>query len=154
MIKKLFIVETICVVILLLLCSSVSALAQTHFPLSKTESSISVSSGEDYEVYIGAGWFRDEGNGTFGLGWHMTVNNTGNTSISGVMYCKTTKLNGELIGDGFWPFSLAYPVISTTVGGWIIDFIPINFIYLSIEIGNKTYSRSGYEICSFVLLVD
>ncbi len=134
--------------------SNVSALAQTHFTLSKTESSISVSSGEDYEVYIGAGWLRDVGNGTFGLGWHMTVNNIGDTNISGFMYCKTTKLNGKLIGDEIYPFFLAYSNESITVGGWIIDFIPINFIELSVKIGDKTYSRSGYEIGSFVLMVD
>lgn len=45
MLKKLLIIETICAVVLLVLGSSVPALAQTHFSLSKTESSISVSSG-------------------------------------------------------------------------------------------------------------
>jgi len=67
MLKKLLMVETICTVVLLVL--SVPALAQTHFSLSKAKSSISVSSGEDYEVYIGAGMYREEGDGTFGCWW-------------------------------------------------------------------------------------
>ena len=153
MLKKLCILEAICLVVLLILGSSVSALTQTHFTLSKTESSISVSSGEDYEVFIGAGWRREEGNGTFGIGWHATVNNIGDTNISGVFYCKTTKLNGEPLSIGMDSFSL-YPGWGVGWGGWTIELVPINFINLSVEIGNKTYSRSGYEIGPFVILVD
>lgn len=153
MLKKLLMVETICTMVLLVLSSSVPALAQTHFSLSKAKSSISVSSGEDYEVYIGAGIHREEGNGTFGLGWVMTVNNIGDTNISGVFYMKTMTLSGEVICDEIYPFSLAYPLIGVSVGGWTIELIPINFINLSVEIGNKTYSKSGYEIGPFVLLV-
>jgi len=150
MLKKLLMVETICTVVLLVL--SVPALAQTHFSLSKAKSSISVSSGEDYEVYIGAGMYREEGDGTFGLGWVMTVNNIGDTNISGVFYMKTMTLSGEVICDEIYPFSLD-PLIGVGVGGWTIELIPINFINLSVEIGNKTYSKSGYEIGPFVLLV-
>lgn len=103
-------------------------------------------------MYIGAGWRRDEGNGTFGIGWVMTVNNIGDTNISGVMYCKTTKLNGEPLLFEWSSFSL-YPGTGCGYGGWTIELVPINFINLSVEIGNKTYSRSGYEIGPFVLLV-
>ena len=141
------------IVVAVLLGSSVPAIAQTHFSLSKTKSSILISSGEDYEVYIGAGMYREYGNGTFGLGWTMTVDNTGDTNISGVFYTKTTKLNGEPLLINMHSFYL-YPGWGSGVGGWTIELIPINFINLSVEIGNKTYSKSGYEIGPFVLLVD
>ena len=147
-------------IMLLFLGSSVPALAQTHFALSMTESSILVSSGEDYEVYIGAGMvrydkaemFRKEGK--FGIGWYMLVEKTGDTPINGICYMKTMTISGEIICDEIYPFSIDYPFIWKAFSGATIDLHPINYINLTVEIGNNTYSRYGYEIGPFVLLVD
>jgi hypothetical protein len=148
------------IILVILLGSSISALAQTHYTSSKTESSISVSSGEDYDVYIGAGMFRFDKaelfrkEGKFGFGWYMLIEKTGDTPINGICYMKTMTLSGKVICDEFYPFSIDDPVIAVAFSGATGGFPPINYINLSVEIGNMTYSRSGYEIGLFVLLVD
>jgi hypothetical protein len=139
-------------IILLFLGSSVPALATTQSFVSKTISSISVSSVEDYKVYIGAGINREYGEGKFGLGWHMTVENTGDTNISGFTYDKETTLLGKLVDNGSGLFSLL-PGTGFSVGSWLLDFHPISFINLTVVVGNMTYSKSGYGIGPFVLLV-
>jgi hypothetical protein len=149
--KKPLIVVSICAVVLLVLGSSVPALAQTHFSLSKVIPSNSALLAEDYQVYIGAGMLRAQGK--FGFGWNMTVVNTGDTPINGVFYMTTMTLSREVICDEITPFSITYPIISVGFRGATIDLHPINFINLSVEIGNMTYSKSGFEIGPFVLLV-
>ncbi len=150
--KKPLIVVSILAVVLLVLCSSVSVLAKSNFSLSKTIPSFSALSSENYEIYIGAGVFRRY-EGKFGLGWHMTVINTGDTTITGTMHDKTTTLFGEVINSGYGSFSVPAGFEIGTVGLMLLDFHPINHIDLTVEVGNMTYSRSGYEIGPFVLLV-
>jgi len=139
-------------VILLFLSSSVPALAKTQSSLSKTIPSISVSSAESYKVYIGAGIFRMYW-GKFGLGWHMTVVNTGDTNITGVMNCTETTLSGKYITGGGGPFSLMpVQIDGLSVCGFFV-LPPIKLINLTIVVENMTYSKTGYEIGPFVLLM-
>jgi hypothetical protein len=138
-------------VILLFLGSSVPALAKTQSSLSKTIPSISALSAEDYQVYIGAGINR-EYEGKFGLGWHMTVMNSGDTNITGTTYNKETTLFGKVVDNGSGPFSLL-PGTGFSVGSALLDFHPISFINLTVVVGNMTYSKSGYGIGPFVLLL-
>jgi hypothetical protein len=161
MYRKLVVVGIICITVLLVLSSGVSALVQTRYSLSDAKSSISVSSGEDYKVWIRAGMFRYDSyvlgwfhEGKFGLGWDMMVYNTGDTNISGFFQVKITKLNGEPIGNNTRPFSIEPDGGSGIGGATIFDLHPIICINLTVEIGNTTYSKSGYEIGPFVLLVD
>jgi hypothetical protein len=148
--KKPLIGVSICAVVLLVLGSSVTVAARTQSTLSKTIPSISASCAEDYIVFIGAGMYRAEGK--FGLGWNMTVINTGDTFITGVFHYKTTTLSGEVLFNESCQF-YAYPGWSNSYGGWTLELHPINFISLSVEIGNITYSKYGYEIGPFVLLI-
>ncbi len=143
---------SILVVVLLLLCSSVSVLAKTNFSFSKKIPSISALSSENYQIYIGAGIIRKY-EGKFGLGWHMWVINTGDTTIRGSMDVKTTTLFGEVIGDGYGPFSVPPGIEIGTGGLMLLDFHPINRIDLTVVVENMTYSKSGYEVGPFVLLV-
>jgi hypothetical protein len=158
--RKLVVVGIICLSVLFVLNSNASAFTQTDFILNKTESPISVSSGEEYKVWIRAGMFRYDSyvlgwfhEGKFGLGWDMMVYNTGDTIISGVLSCKTTKLNGEPIFDKILPFSVE-PDFGKGLGGITLELCPINFINLTVQVGDMTYSKSGYEIGPFVVLVD
>jgi hypothetical protein len=147
--KKIIIVG----VILLLLGSSVPALAKTHFSLSKTLSSSSSSSTEDYQVYIGAGFIRDKGEGKFGVGWHMTIINTGDTNITGFFYGNETNLFGKFLpGSNAGPFSIE-PGVMIVAGSSFYYLHLLVFVHLTVQIGNMTYSKSGYGIGPFVLLV-
>ena len=83
----------------------------------------------------------------------MIVKNTGDTTITGAMYDKTTTLFGEVISNGYGPFSIPLGFEIGTGGLMLLDFHPINHIDLTVEVGNMTYSKSGYEIGPFVLLV-
>ena len=152
--KKPLIVISLFTVILLVLCSSVSAFANNYFSFSKTKSSISFSSGEDYTVYIGAGVHRMYGEGKFGWGWHMFVENTGDTNVTGSMYSEETTLSGELISYGTGNFSLLPGCGSGSGSVTLADLHPINLIDLTVVVENTTYSKSGYGIGPFVLLVD
>ena len=82
--KKPLIVISLCVMMLLLLMPSTSALAQTHFSISRVIPSNSILLAEDYQVYIGAGSIRKYEQ-KIGLGYHMTVMNIGDTNITGSM---------------------------------------------------------------------
>jgi hypothetical protein len=148
--KKPLIVVSLCAVVLLVLGSSVPVVARTQLISSKTIPSVSISLAENYEVYIGAGIFREHG-GKFGFGWNMTVINTGEQNISGVFHSKTTTLSGKVLFDEFEPF-YAYPGWSYGCSGWTLELHPINFINLTIVVENMTYSKYGYEIGPFVLL--
>ncbi len=139
--------------ILLFLGSSVPALANTPSSLSKTIPSISASSAEDYTVYIGAGINRMYGDGKFGFGWHMTVQNTGDTTITGTWLDKTTTLSGKVLGIGNVTFSIEPGIGEGSGCANIVDFHPLTLLTLTVVIGNMTYSKSGYEIGPFVLLV-
>jgi hypothetical protein len=150
--KKPLIGVSILAVVLLVLGSSVPAVARTQSSLPKTMPPISPSSAENYEVYIGAGIIRKY-EGKFGLGWHMIVKNTGDTTITGAMYDKTTTLFGEVISYQYGPFSIPPGVEIGSGGCMLLDFHPINHIDLTVVVENMTYSRSGYEIGPFVLLV-
>ncbi len=143
---------SILAVVLLLLCSSVSVLAKTNFSFSKKIPSISALSFEDYQMYIGAGIIRKY-EGKFGLGWHITVKNNGDTTITGAMYDKTTTLFGKVISNGYGPFSVPPGIEIGTGGLMLLDFHPINRIDLTVVVENMTYSRSGYEIGPFVFLI-
>ena len=139
-------------IILLFLGSSVPALAKTHSSLPKTIiSSISTSS-EDYEVYIGAGIIGMYGERKFGLGYHMSVQNTGDTNITGAFYENFTTLSGEVIGNGYTTFFIPPGVGEGPGSVTLLDFHPITLINLTVVVENMTYSKSGYEIGPFVLL--
>jgi hypothetical protein len=124
-------------VILLFLGSSIPALAKTQ-------------SSEHYKVYIGAGVYREH-EGKIGYGWHMTVENDGDTTITFVMSYNETTLSGKVLFNG------SYPPFSLPPGGWATaggaDFYPIVRIYLTVEVGNMTYTKSGFEVGSFIFLV-
>ena len=139
-------------IILLFLGSSVPALAKTHSSLPETIiSSISTSS-EDYQVYIGAGIIGMYGERKFGLGYHMSVQNTGDTNITGAYYENFTTLSGKVIGNSYNTFSLG-PGIGTGPGSAILlVFHPITRITLTVVVENMTYSKTGYMIGPFVLL--
>jgi len=140
-------------VIMLFLGSSVPALATTQPSVSKTTPSSPASSAEDYKVYIGTGINRDYGEGKFGWGWHMYVENTGDTNITGAMYDIETTLFGEVVDNGSGTFSLR-PGCGSGCGTVILlDFHPITLITLTVVVGNMTYSKSGYSIGPFVLLL-
>ena len=139
-------------IILLFLGSSVPALAKTHSSLPETIiSSISTSS-EDYQVYSGAGIIGFYSERNFGLGWHMSVENTGDTNITGAFIENFTTLSGKVIGNSYNTFSLG-PGIGTGVGAAnLLDFHPITRITLTVVVENMTYSKTGYMIGPFVLL--
>jgi hypothetical protein len=151
--KKPLIVVSICAVVLLVMGSSVPAVAKTQSSLSKTIPLISALYAEDYQVYIGAGINRMYGEGKFGWGWHMTVKNSGNKNITGAWYENITTLSGEVIGNGYSNFSIQ-PGVGEGIGSvYLLDFHPITRINLRVVVENMTYSKSGYEIGPFVLLV-
>jgi len=137
-------------IILLFLGSSVPALAKTQSSLSKTIPSISALSAEDYQVYIGAGMYREH-EGKIGYGWHMTVENDGDTTITVVRSYNETTLSGKVL------FNNSFPPISLGPGGWIncggTNFHLIARIYLTVVVGNITYSKTGYMIGVFVIIV-
>jgi hypothetical protein len=149
--KKPLIGVSICAVVLLL-GSSVPAVARTQSSLPKTMPPISPSSAENYEVYIGAGIIR-EYEQKFGLGWHMTVMNTGDTNITGSTSSKEITLFGKVVDNWSQPFSLR-PGIGFSIGSAVLDFHPITLITLTVVVENTTYSKSGYGIGPFVILVD
>lgn len=139
-------------VILLFLGSSVPAVAKTLSSISKIPLPISPSSAENYEVYIGAG-IISQYEQKFGLGWHISVMNTGDTNITGVTYGEEITLFGKIIGNWSGPFSLK-PGIGFSFGTAGLDYHPINLIYLTVVVENTTYSKSGYGIGPFVLLTN
>jgi hypothetical protein len=140
-------------VMLLFLGSSIPTLAKNQSSLSKTISLSSASSAEDYIVYIGAGIFRKHVGGNFGFGWQMEVDDTGNKNITGVFYEKETTLSGKDISNETDPFSLK-PDTGFGVGSFsMLRLPPIKIISLTVVVENMTYSKSGYEIGPFVLLV-
>jgi hypothetical protein len=149
--KKPLVVISLCAMVLLGLGSSGPALAQNHFSLSKEISSNSALVAEEYQVHIGAGIIRQY-EGRFGLGWHMTVMNTGDTNITGTTYSKEITLFGNVVDNWNSPFSLQ-PGIGFSVGSAVLDFHPITRINLTVVVENMTYSKSGYGIGPFVLLV-
>jgi len=143
---------SICAVVLLVLGSNGPAFAKTQSSLPTTILSLISTSSEEYEVHIGAGIHRLNGEGKFGWGWHTTVKNTGDTNITGFMYDKETTLSGKVISYGSGPFSLV-PGMSVSAGTVnLLDFHPITLINLTVVVGNMTYSRSGYGIGPFVFL--
>jgi hypothetical protein len=140
-------------IVMLVFGSSVPALARTPSSLSTIITTGPASTSEDYAVYIGAGIMR-EYEGKVGLGYHMTVQNTGDTNITGITYENCTTLFGKEYSNGQQPFSLK-PQTGFSVGTWVIlDFHPITHITLTVVVGNVTFSKSGYEIGPLVLLVD
>jgi len=150
--KKHLIGVSICAVVLLVLGSSGPTSAHNHFSLSKVIPSSSALLAEDYQVYIGAGIIR-EYEGKFGLGWHITVMNIGDTNITGSMYSKEITLFGKVIDNWSGLFSLK-PGIGFSTASAGLDFHPITLINLTVVVENMTYSKSGYGVGPFVLLVE
>jgi hypothetical protein len=139
------------VIILLFLGSSIPVFAEPHSSFPTTQPLMSASSAESYKVYLGAGFFRMYW-GKFGLGWHMTVVNTGDTNISGVMNCKETTLSGKYVTGGSGSFSLMPGEIEGLSACGFFIFPPIKLINLTVMVQNLTYSKTGYEIGPFVLI--
>ncbi|MFA5102762.1 MAG: hypothetical protein WC525_06375 [Candidatus Thermoplasmatota archaeon] len=148
--KRPLIGVSLCVVVFLVLGSSVPVIARTQSSLAKTMPSISPSSAANYEVYIGAGIIRQYEQ-KFGLGWHMTVMNTGDTNITGSTSSKEITLFGKIVDNWSQPFSLG-PGIGTSIGSAVLDFHPITLITLTVVVENISYSKYGYGIGPFVLL--
>jgi len=124
-------------IILLFIGSSIPALAKTQ-------------SSEHYKVYIGAGTYREH-EGKIGYGYHMTVENDGDTTITVVRFYNETTLSGKVL------FNNSLPPISLGPGGYIFwggtNFHPIARIYLTVVVGNITYSKTGFMIGVFVIIV-
>lgn len=139
-------------IILLFLGSSLPALAKTQVSSSNTIISKISTSPEDYNVFIGAGMYHKYGTRMFGVGWHMTVENIGDTNITGFMYVRTSKLSGDTYGYGGGPFHLL-PGEDDWFGLWYFNIHLVSHINLTVIVENTTYSRTGYEIGPFVLLV-
>jgi len=124
-------------VILLFIGSSIPALAKTQ-------------SSEHYKVYIGAGVYREH-EGKIGYGWHMTIENDGDKTITVVRYYNETTSSGKALFNGSYPPISLPPSGWTTAGG--ADFYPIARIYLTVVVGNMTYTKSGFEVGSFIFIV-
>jgi len=139
-------------IILLFLGSSVPVLAKTYSSLPTTIISSITTSSEDYEVYIGAGIIGMYGERKFGLGYHMSVQNTGDTNITGAYYENFTTLSGEVIGNSYNTFFLEPGIGEGTASAGLV-FPPINRVTLTVVVENMTYSKTGYEIGPFVLLI-
>jgi hypothetical protein len=145
--KKPFIGISILTIVLLLAGASIPVGATTQPVVSNP-----AASAQAYIVYIGAGFFRINGEGNFGMGWHTTVENTGDTNITGFMYNEETTLSGKIVDYGNGSFSL-WPGMSVgTSSAILLDFHPITRITLTVIVENTTYSKSGYSIGPFVLL--
>ena len=149
---KPLIIVSICAVVLLVLGSSVSVLAKTNFSFSNAIPSFSALSSENYQVYIGAGIIRKYEQ-KIGLGYHMTVMNIGDTNITGSMNSKESTLFGKDIYNWSGPFSLPSGTSISSSSVNLLDFHPITHINLTVVVENMTYSKSGYGIGPFVLLV-
>lgn len=149
--KKQLIGISISAVVLLLLGASVPVVARTQSSYPQTRLSSVTASSEEYEVYIGAGiiWQYEQ---RFGLGWHITVMNNGDTNISGATSSKEMTLFGNIVDNWSEPFSLR-PDVGFSIGSAVIDFHPLTFITLTVVVENITYSKSGYGIGPFVFLV-
>ena len=111
--------------------------------------------GEHYDISIGTGMNRFHEH--FGIGYNISVYNTGDQVLTGVMYANLTPLFGEpvpLLNDSM-QFSLP-PGWGAGMGGWSLGF-PLRYslfrIELTVIIGNMIYSKSGYEIGPFVFLI-
>jgi len=139
-------------IILLFIGSSVPALAKTHSSLPETIiSSISTSS-EDYQVYIGAGIIGFYSERNFGFGWHMSVENTGDTNITGAFIENFTTLSGKVIGNSYNTFFMEPGIGEGGGSAMLLPFHPITRITLTVVVENMTYSKTGYMIGPFVLL--
>jgi len=139
-------------IILLFLGSSVPAMAKTHSSLPKTIlSSISTSS-EEYQVYIGAGIISMYSESKFGFGWHMYVENTGDTNITGAWIENYTTLFGKVIGNSYNVFFIEPGIGEGGGSAFLLPFHPIIRIALTVVVENVTYSKTGYMIGPFVLL--
>jgi hypothetical protein len=144
--KKLLVV----VVILLFLGSSIPALAKTQPFTSEIIPSIDISSTEDYKVCIGAGFFHSEGK--FGLGYNMSVKNICDQNLSGIFRIKTTTFYNVKIREIERSFSVQPGYIRGLHGFLILNYPWIHLVYLTVQIENTTYSKSGYTIGPLVLL--
>ena len=82
----------------------------------------------------------------------MTIINTGDTNVTGFFYGNETTLFGEVLPGNTGPFSLA-PGDMIVAGSSFYYLHMLVFVHLTVKIGNMTYSKSGYEIGPFVLLV-
>jgi len=138
-------------IIMLFLGSSIPALAKNQSALSTPMPPISTSSGENYNLYIGAGFFPSH-EGKFGFGWHVTVENIGDTYITGVFYSNETTVSGKEVDFMTGHFSLPNGTTISHYHLFRLDFHPITVISIIVVIGNMTYSKSGYTIGPFVLL--
>jgi len=102
--KRSLIGVSICAVVLLVLCSSVSAVAKTNFSLTKTIPSISPSSAENYKVYIGteSQYFIL----LFGRCEKITLNNQ--TDDFGILKGDLLIYNKRIFGtiENYWIFAL------------------------------------------------
>jgi len=140
-------------IMLLFLGSSVPALAKTHAHLPKTRIATISTSSENYEGYSGAGIIGMYSERKFGFGWHMSVENTGDTNITGAWIENFTTLSGEVIGNSNNTFFIE-PGIGEGLGAaGLLFFPPIKRITLTVVVENMTYSKTGYGIGPFVLLV-
>jgi hypothetical protein len=104
-------------------------------------------------VDIGAGFYREHG-GKIGLGWHMSVENTGDTNITGFFYERETTLFGKILNNGSDPFSLRPGSGVSTASFIVLGLHRIWLLNLTVVVENMTYSKSGYWIGPLVLLVD
>jgi len=105
--------------------------------------SISASSNEDITIYISAGLFRERSS-RFGLGYVVRVENNGNDTITGMFYVNRTTRSGEIIRCEEISFMISHIISFGTVGVTIFDGHPINLISLTVKIGDRIVTKSGY----------
>ena len=108
---------------------------------------------DDIEYYISAGIVRQRW-GKIGWGYIVIVRNNGEDNIKGVCYVNRTTLSGEKILNSRGNFTIGPNCEYGEQGFTIIGTPIINKIDITLKVENISLSKSGYEICPIVVLMD
>ena len=108
---------------------------------------------DDIEYYISAGIARQRW-GKIGWGYIVLVRNNGGDTIKGVCYVNRTTLSGEKILNTRGNFTIGPSCEFGEKGFTIIGSPIINKIDITLKVENISLSKSGYEICPIVVLMD
>jgi len=82
----------------------------------------------------------------------MSVENTGDTNITGAWIENFTTLSGQVIGTSYNTFFMEPGIGEGGGSAMLLPFHPITRITLTVVVENMTYSKTGYMIGPFVLL--
>jgi hypothetical protein len=80
------------------------------------------------------------------------VYNNGDDNITGIFYANRTTRSGEIIRCVEISFTISHIISFGTVDVNIFDGHPINLMSLTVKVGDRFVTKSGYEIGSFVLI--